>query len=298
MKRICPTPWLGSPHGYLSDWVTQRWVQLTGRYIDLEHDENWLGGPSGKPTGIGADFFKELAVEEVLLLQKNRPGSGLIQNFSALNSLEFEAAKVQPEVVEFYEHTADYDLDAWGEWCGVFRPFGTLLAVLFSRRLQQLNLPLSSLDTSRGLTSDIVELVEPETGRVRYTAWMRRIVRTGNVLYAGSYSVERVPGQSGPCVKVVFPLPNGSAIVLMKTQVHEDGSFSVVSSGEKFGEAGFYFVARNPNGRISARYLRAMRERIHVYAAEVGTVRADHTLKLWGLTFLRLHYRLRKKTAN
>ena len=38
-----------------------------------------------------------------------------------------------------------------------------------------------------------------------------------------------------------------------------------------------------------------MRGSIRVYAADgaEGTVRADHVLTLWGVTFLRLHYRLR-----
>jgi hypothetical protein len=38
-----------------------------------------------------------------------------------------------------------------------------------------------------------------------------------------------------------------------------------------------------------------MQERIRVYADEYGAVRADHVLKLWGATFLRLHYRLRTR---
>jgi hypothetical protein len=40
-----------------------------------------------------------------------------------------------------------------------------------------------------------------------------------------------------------------------------------------------------------------MKETIHVYAAEDGLVRADHVLRLWGCTFLRLHYRLRRAAA-
>lgn len=294
MKPICPTPWLGSPHGYLTDWVTQRWVQLTGRYLDLIQ-EKWLDGPIGKPTGIGKDYFDELAHENGLDVRKNASHAGLMENFGQLDSAHFDSSQIHPEVVDFYEHTSNYDLDAWGEWCGLFRPFGTLLAFIFSRRLQQLNVPLSSLDTSRGVTSEIVQLVEPDSGAVRYTAWVRQMVGTGNVLYAGSYSTCHVPGYEGACVKVVFPLPNGNATVIMKPQRNADGSLSLISSGERFGEPGFYFVVRNSSGRTSARYLRAMRETIRVYAAESSTVRADHTLKLWGLTFLKLHYRLRNR---
>jgi hypothetical protein len=294
MKVICPTPWLGSRHGYLTDWVTQRWVQWTGRYIDLDENK-WLEGPIGKPTGIGKDYFDELASGTGLSIRKNSPQTGLIGDFSQLASPTFDVKGVHPEVIDFYEHTSNYDLDAWGEWCGLFRPFGTLLAFIFSRRLQQLNVPLSSLDTSRGITSEIVQLFDTVSGKVHYTAWVRQIVETGNVLYAGSYSLCEIPRFDGLCMKVVFPLPNGSAIVIMKPELHPDGSLSLTSSGERFGDPGFYFLVKNSSGRVSTRYVRSMRESIRVYAAENSTVRANHTLKLWGITFLRLHYKLRRR---
>lgn len=295
MKNInCPTPWLGATHGYLTDWITQRWVQMTGRKVDfVEH--SWLNGPIGKPQVIGAQFFDEMARELGLEVRRDNLDAGLLPDFSQLDSSCFESSIVNKRVVHFYEHTARYNLDAWGEWCGLFRPFGKLLAFFFSRRLQQLNVPISSLDTSRGISSEIIQLMDEATNEVRYTAWVRKLVETGNVLYAGSYSLCRVPNHDGLCVKVVFPLPNGSAIVVMKPQVHPDGSFSVISSGAKFGDPGFYFLVKNASGTFSARYVRAMRETIHVYADNANEVRANHVLKLFGITFLRLHYRLEQK---
>jgi hypothetical protein len=288
--------WLGESRGYLTDHVTQRWVQLTGRSVDLAR-EPWLAGPVGNVRGIGREFFSELARREGLELRQGADSGerGLISDFAALAAPDFDPARVDPAVVDFYARTSAYELDAWAEWCGGFRPFGRLLGHLFSRRLQQLNVPLSALDTSRGVTSDVVQLVEPATGRVRHTAWVRELFGTGNVLYAGEYSLAAVPGRQGQCVKVVFPLPNGNAIVLMRPEVHPDGSFSVVSEGRRFGDPGFYFTVHDGGGRVRARYVRAMQERIRVYPAEDGSVRTDHVLKLWGATFLRLHYRLRTK---
>jgi hypothetical protein len=94
-------------------------------------------------------------------------------------------------------------------------------------------------------------------------------------------------------VKVVFPLPNGNAIVIMRTECRADGSFVVTSSGDGFGEPGFYFTVHGDSGTVWARYVRALRESIHVFPAENGFVRADHVLKYFGATFLRLHYRMR-----
>jgi hypothetical protein len=182
---------------------------------------------------------------------------------------------------------------AWSEWRGIFRPFGGALAALFSRRLQQLNVPLSALDSSRGMTSIVVQMRDPASGELKQTAGVRELQATGNVLYAGSYSVCRVPGYPEPCVKVVFPLPHGNAIVVMRPEIHPDGSFSVTSSGSAFGDPGFYFVVHGESGAAKARYVRSLKETIHVYPGERDSARADHVLWLWGFEFLRLHYRMR-----
>lgn len=291
--------WLGEQRGYLSDWVTQRWVQLTGRRVDLDGAERWLAGAVGPSREVGREYFARLAEREGLTLRRAPAGTGLLPALETLAGPDFDPKRVHPDVAAFYTQTADYELDAWAEWCGLFRPFGRLLALLFSRRLQQLNVPLSALDTSRGITSDVIQLVEPGSGEIRYTAWLRTLVGSGNVLYAGSYSVIRIPGHPGPCVKVVFPLPNGNAQVLMRPTVHEDGSLTVTSSGARFGAPGFYFTVHHrarERAPVWARYLRALRESIHVYAATDG-VRADHVLTLFGATFLRLHYRLVRRVG-
>lgn len=281
--------WLGEKRGYLSDWLTQLWVRATGRKLKLS-EYLWLDGPVGDPRGIGSRFFTQYASR--FGLEIGEEGTrGLIPDFTQLELPDHVA--VADAVRQFYEQTSEYELDAWSEWCGLFRPLGRILAVLFSRRLQQLNVPLSSLDSAKGMSSVVIQLRDPRTGGVQ-TAWVRELHATRNTLYAGSYSVCRVPGHQHPCVKVVFPLPNGYAIVMMEVEVHPDGSFSVKSAGNRFGEPGFYFVVHAAAGIIFARYIRSLKESIHVYPGESQTVRADHVLWLWGLRFLRLHYRMRR----
>jgi hypothetical protein len=287
----------------LVDRVTQRWVQITGRSLEKinETENSWLEGPVGKPQGVGKTFFDDLAGELGLEVKRNGTRHGLVQNFQLLSGPEFDSGRVHSSVAEFYECTSDFSMDVWSEWCGAFRPFGKLLAILFSRRLQQLNLPLDALDSSRGVTSEVIQLIDPKSGEARFTGWLRRLLETGNVLYAGSYSLCRVPNYPNPCVKVVFPLPNGNAIVIMKPAVGPNGSLTLTSSGMAFGDPGFYFTVHADDGRVRARYLRALRESIHVYPGETGSVRADHILRLFGLVFLRLHYRLQSvsvKTTN
>jgi hypothetical protein len=282
--------WLGQKRGYLRDYLTQLWVRASGRPIRLS-EYPWLGGPAGNTQSIGKEFFVQYAKERGLEVVRTGV-RGLIPNFKELGPRD-DMHVVAKSVRQFYEQTSTYELDAWSDWNAFFKPFGGALAFLFSRRLQQMNVPLSPLDTSRGMTSQVVQLRDPLTGRIEQTAWIRELIGTGNVTYAGGYSVCRVPGAIHPCVKVVFPLPNGNAVVVMRVEPHPDGSLSVTSSGERFGDPGFYFTVQTGDGFARARYVRTMRETIRVYDGGDGTVRGDHVLRLWGARFLRLHYRLR-----
>jgi len=284
--------WLGNKRGALTDWSTQQWVKATGQKISLR-DMPWLDGPVGESTKIGGDFFGQWAKANQLVIRQSGTPRGLLQNLDDLAGASFDPTCVHSEVRRFYEQTSAYELEAWAEWTGRFRPFGSLVAALFSRRLEQLNVPLSALDTSRGTTSEVLHLVDPETERVISAAWVRHLRGTGRVLYAGSYSVCRIPGYPSPCVRVVFPLPNGNGIVILRPEVDEHGSLRVVSSGSRFGDPGFYFTVHRPEGHVWARYVRTMKEEIRVYAGEHPSVRADHTMRLFGQVFLRLHYLLR-----
>src|SRR5262249_57625433 len=122
--------------------------------------------------------------------------------------------------------------------------------------------------------------------------WLGETRGSGLTVYVGVYSIARVPGHPGPCVKVVFPLPNGNATVIMKPTV--DGSaLRLESSGRRIGDPGFYFTVRRDAEHAWVRYLRSFRETIRVFVELPGELRTDHQFTLWSRTFLRLHYRLR-----
>jgi hypothetical protein len=87
-----------------------------------------------------------------------------------------------------------------------------------SRRTDQLNFPMSSLEAAKGMTSEIVQLREPSTGRLVHAGWMRRFKSTGKVIYAGLYSIARVPDEANPCVKVTFPCYGSSSVYLRRSE--------------------------------------------------------------------------------
>jgi hypothetical protein len=270
-------PWLGARRGHLSDWTTQQWVRATGRRVDL-HEEAWLDGLSAPTTGIGEQFFGDLA-----------PADGLLPSFAALRSPTFDPGAVDPRVVAFYERTAHFRLQLWSQWSPVHRPFGRLIDRIFAQRLGQLRLPLAPLDTSRGVAQELLSL---PTG----TAWLRRRLPEREVLFAGLYSVGRPRLAAGPCVKTVFPLPNGFAAIFLVPRGRPDGSLELVSPPGGFGEPGFYFVVRDGD-RAWTRTVKAMTEQLHIYV-EGSELHADHALRLWGRPFLRLHYAMQPHPTN
>ncbi len=242
---------------------------------------------------IGEDFYKQVARDENLEIVINEKDSGLLKDLDVLrnNSPILFNSKVK----DFYQHTINYGFDVWSEWSGFFKPFGRLLAIIFSRRLQQLNVPLSPMDTSMGVTSEIIQLKNKTTGEAVYRIWMRKQIESKNVIYAGCYGWCKPPNVNYNCIKVVFPLPNGNCTVIMTPTVGDDCSLLLQSKGDKFGDPGFYFTLRKPDGSYHARFLKTMRETIHVYEDTNSVLRTDHLLTIWKRKFLKLHYKIYKR---
>ncbi|MDZ4756981.1 MAG: hypothetical protein SGJ10_02425 [Bacteroidota bacterium] len=279
---------------HLQDWITQVWVKLTGRRFDPANDA-WLIGPIGDTDIIKDKFIYTLAKNEKLEVRQNLPQAGLLESFDDLELSTAEQNLLNPKVKAFYEKTSNYNMEIWSEWCGFFKPFGWLLSIVFSKRLQQLNLPLNSIQAAKGINSNIIKLVNPITKKTKWTIWYRILKSTNDVIYSGVYTTSDVPNYSGKFLKVIFPLPNGNATVIMRKEILVDGSLKLCSDGHKFGDNGFYFTLTNHKGKYWARFVKSMHEWITVYVDEENILRADHRLKFYGLPFLNLHYKMTEK---
>jgi hypothetical protein len=274
-------------------WCLELFIELLVRVVGKRvkrTDAPWLKCPLGDSVLIGTGIYERIAEEEKLEL-RHAPSAGLISNFEVLRGPSFAPDSVHPRVRHFYEHTAQYQMEAWSEISLIGKFFLWLLVEFISKRMDQLNFPISSMEIARGMTSKVIQLVQPATGEPVYTGWLRRLKSSGAVLFAGIYSIAVIPGENNPVVKVTFP-DRGSASVYLVPKNHADGSFGLQSFGRVFGGSGFYRIVESGREHWHVRLFKTLHEVFHVYEDSEKVQRTDHTISFLGMTIVRLHYKI------
>jgi hypothetical protein len=280
--------------GFCLEWGIEILVRVTGKRV-LKTNEPWLSCFLGEPGRIGTGIYERIAAEAGLRIDVPED-AGLIPDFGALRGPSFDPLNVRPEIRDFYEQAAQYQLEVWSEVSLVGRFFLWLLVEFISRRMDQLNFPISSLEVAKGMSSEVIQLREPGSNHLVATGWLRRLKSSGNVIYAGLYSTVQIPGEENPCVKVTFPC-RGSANVYLRPLQHADGSFGLDSSGSGFGRSGFYRIVDNGPDHWRVRNFTTLHELFHVYVDGEGVLRTDHTVSFIGITIIRLHYKMVRSLA-
>lgn len=274
------------------DWFTQQWVIICGRKINPS-ENTWLFGTFGEVSGIGEKFIHQLAEKEDLTIIRKSNSKGLLDSILSLNLSENEIKKLPKNVIDFYEKTSEYKLQLNVKWNPIFKIFGYVVNRLFSQRINQLNIPTNNIQSSENLTSEIIELVVKNTNEVKYTIWLRKFQSTGKVIYSGIYTTCLLP--SGiTCVKAIFPLPKGNATVILKPSVGEKNELILDSSGNKFGDAGFYFLLNDSKGNCWSKYIKSFTDKL-IVSDENEKLKAKQTLKLWRLKVARFEYEMKKQ---
>lgn len=280
------------PMQKLQDWITQQWVIFRGRKIEPENHQ-WLIGPFGSLNAIGEDFIHQFAQKENLVIEKTEAIKGIIPSMARLNLSEKEMGRLSQNVVEFYEKTILYDLNFSVKWTPLFKYFGILLNRLFSRRLHQLNIPTQSIKEAESIKSEIINLIDRKTHQIKYTFWFRAFQSNGQVIYSGVYGLCRLPSGK-TCIKAIFPLPNGNATVMMTPSVGRNGELILDASGNKFGDAGFYFLLKDAKENYHAQFIRSFRDRL-IIGPKNNYLAAEQTLTLWNRKVLQFNYEIKHK---
>jgi hypothetical protein len=273
--------WIGARFIYALIWLFGR----THRRADI----GWLMGPLGGRT-IGDAPYRDVAAAEGLTVERDARDGGLVPSFELLRGDGFDPARAHPLVREFYEHTTRFAMDVWSQTYFPSNIGLWLLVKTISRQVNQLNFPLSPLETAHGMVSEIISMRRTD-GSVRYTGWFRTLAHQQHVLYTGFYMTERAPN-AGACVKVVFPMPNGNATVVLRPSLEPDGSLILDSSGRSFGDPGFYRVQANGNDRVRVWQVKSLEEHFRVYVDARGVLRCDHAVRFLGMPVLKLHYKI------
>lgn len=224
-------------------------------------------------------------------------GGGLLDDFDRLSGPGFDPARLASPVVEFYERTTEWRLEAWSQWSPVAWPFGWMLSALFAQRLQQLSLPLRPLDVAHGMDSRVLSVTAPG-GLQLGAAWLRRLRSTGQLVYSGWYGIAQLPNTGRPSIRVMFPLPNGSVAVFLRPDVRDDGALVLTSPLGAFGDEGAYLIVSRADGRSASVRRVPLVERFVVWVDDEATLRTDHALHLWRVPVLRFHYRLEHRAPS
>jgi len=272
------------------DWITQQWVILFGQKIETS-DYEWLLGPFGELHGIGVKFIQQLADKEHLAIDNEKNGKGLIQSIQQLNLSKKEIDVLSCNVIDFYQNTADYELTLNVKWNPFFKIFGLLVRVVFSKRIEQLNVPIRSNENSETLTSEIIHLKDPKTKEVKRTIWLRAFQTTGQVVYSGVYETCVIPSGK-TCIKAIFPLPNGSATVILTPKVGKNGELILESAGNRIGDSGFYFLLKDSKGQLWTKYIKSFKDKL-VVRSENENITASQTLTLWNMRVLKFEYTIK-----
>ncbi|WP_316931578.1 hypothetical protein [Flavimarina sp. Hel_I_48] len=275
----------------IQDWITQQWVIAFGNEID-EINHKWLLGPFGATNGIGNKFIKQLAEKEHLVINNHKPDKGIIESIDQLNLSSNEINALSQDVIDFYENTSNYDLKLKVKWNPLFKGLGFLVRIIFSKRIEQLNVPIQNLEDSSGLTNEIIQLLDSKTDEVKRTIWLRALKSTGQVVYSGVYETCTIPSGK-TCIKAIFPLPNGNATVILTPKIGKNGELILESAGQKIGDSGFYFLLQDSKGQLWTKFIKSFRDKL-IVRSENDRVTATQTLTLWNLRVLKFEYEIKK----
>lgn len=274
--------------GHVLDLGSRKFWRVAGRVVDLEGDEQWLRAPtSGSPRVTDAWLEAEAAWHGGALSTAD-PSAGLLPSMSALDGPGFDSARLRPEIRDFYEHTAAWQMEVWTGWSPLFWPGGELVARLYGRRVEQLALPMRPLDVAHGMDSQVTPIRDRQGAQVA-AAWTRTLRSSGRRVFSGAYSARTLPGADRPSVHVAFPLESGNVQVFLRPSVTDDGGLLLESPLGAFGQDGAYVVVRDRRDHAAKVPLH---ETFHVYVDRSGVLRADHDLCLWRARAVRLHYKL------
>ena len=243
---------------------------------------------------VGTGYVRELADVIGGRYVADAPDAGIVASVDELAGPELDPAGIDPLVREFYEHTTRFALDIVPEWRLWVRPGYLLYRTVVARPLGQANVPMNQRETQRGIRSRIDTITPAGSGAVAIRGWIRSFTDTDEPIYVGIYTTYRHGGRG--YVSVGFPLPQASFTATLLPRARPGGGL-VLTSRSDDDQPGHYLAYIDPATRdLTVLAVHGFAEQLDVYT-EDGELRAEHAFSVFGLPFLVLHYRMRRKPA-
>ncbi len=251
------------------------------------------GVPFSRLTGrfhIGPDFFERIDGVSTA----NSP-SGLVDDLSEYERVDFDPNEVHPFIRAFYTDTAHHELIVSAEWRLGFR----LAARIYKKialMVGQMNFPRPG-EQQLSISSCILPIRDEVDGRKNVRAWIRTYSDSGSAVYVAAYANHSGRGET--YMNIAFPLPGGNLSSILRMEALDAGGLLLTTfpSLNEFGDQGVYFANRLAPIRLP------FNETIRVWAAgapgcvvpdrmtpKQATVIAKHEVWLLGTKFLTLNY--------
>lgn len=243
---------------------------------------------------VGVDYVRSLADVLGGTYVRDAADAGIVASLDELAGPDLDPAAVDHRVREFYEHTTRFALDIVPEWRTWVRPGYLLYSSLVAKPLGQANVPMNQRQALRGVASRIDTIDVDRDDIVDVRGWIRSFAATGEPIYVGIYTTYRHDDRG--YVSVGFPLPQSSFTATLAPRARADGGL-VLTSRSPLPHAGHYLTFIEPGSReLTTLEVPGFSEELDVYVDD-GEVRADHAFWVFGLPFLVLRYRIRRKPA-
>ena len=243
---------------------------------------------------VGTEYVRALA--EILGggYQRNAADAGIVASLDELAGPDFDPSTVDADVREFYEHTTRFRLDIVPEWRRWVRPGYLLYRTVVARPLGQANVPMNQREALRGIHSRIDTIDRDGDGVADIRGWIRSFAETDAPIYVGIYTTYRHEGRG--YVSVGFPLPQATFTATLLPKGRPDGGVTLTSKSD-LPHPGHYLAYIDPGTRdMTALAVSGFAEELHVHVTG-GELRAEHAFWVFGLPFLVLHYRIRRKAG-
>lgn len=235
-----------------------------------------------KPT-FHLPTFPVSKIRSKVTLEDSKRYRGIVDNMQ-LYEPYINCESLPKSIIDFYENTIDYQLQATVKWHTWFKPFAFLYKFV-SKKTEQINLPLHRRAVN--MTGGIYEIADEMDGREQVRVWLRKI--DGEIIFSAFYSQHKTNDRM--YMNIALPLPLSSVIgILQLQQVGDKLQLTSKKMNSSF-DAGIYLA-------VGKKHLFSLPldEDFVVQEVAEGTLAAEHKMRIFGIPFLTITYSICKES--